>query len=73
MKKELDKTRDLVVRAILERGPATAVDLAERLAITPAGIRRHLDALIADGILQAREAHITSSHSRGRGRPSKVL
>ena len=73
VKKELDKTRDLVVRAILERGPATAVDLAERLAITPAGIRRHLDALIADGILQAREAHITSSHSRGRGRPSKVF
>ncbi len=73
MKKEADKTRDLVVRAILERGPATAVELADRLEITPAGIRRHLDALIADGTLQAREAHSSSSHSRGRGRPSKVF
>lgn len=73
MKKELDKTRDLVVRAILERGPATAVDLADRLEITPAGIRRHLDALVAEGILQSRMAHVSSAHSRGRGRPSKVF
>ncbi len=72
-KNEQDKTRDLVVRAILERGPATAVDLAERLAITPAGIRRHLDGLVADGILEPREAHVTSVNLRGRGRPAKVF
>jgi len=72
-KNEPDKTRDLVARAILERGPATAVELAERLAITPAGIRRHLDGLVADGILESREAHVTSVNSRGRGRPAKVF
>ncbi len=72
-KNEPDKTRDLVARAILERGPASAVDLATRLSITPAGIRRHLDGLVADGILESREAHITSSNLRGRGRPAKVF
>jgi predicted ArsR family transcriptional regulator len=41
------------------------------LTLTPAGIRRHLDNLIADGILEAREPHI--GLSRGRGRPSKVF
>ena len=70
---EPDKTRDLVARAILERGPATAVDLAEQLAITPAGIRRHLDSLVEDGILEPREAHVTSVNMRGRGRPAKVF
>ena len=72
-KNEVDKTRDLVARAILERGPATAVDLASRLSITPAGIRRHLDSLVADGILESREAHVTSVNMRGRGRPAKVF
>ncbi|MEY3009336.1 MAG: hypothetical protein RL464_1001, partial [Actinomycetota bacterium] len=44
------RTRDQVARAILESGPSTAGALAERLQMTPAGIRRHLDSLIADGI-----------------------
>ncbi len=68
-----DSTRTQVARAILEGGPATAVDLAERLAITPAGIRRHLDALIAEGILSARDPYQVSTSQRGRGRPSKVF
>ena len=65
------KTRDLVARAILESGPSTAVALAERLNLTPAGIRRHLDALVGDGILEERETHLRSA--RTRGRPSKVF
>ena len=72
-KNEPDKTRDLVARAILERGPASAVELAEKLEITPAGIRRHLDSLVGDGILEAREPHASSGKDRGRGRPSKVF
>lgn len=64
-------TRDAVARSILENGPSTAVVLGERLQLTPAGIRRHLDLLIADGILEAREPH--QALSRGRGRPSKVF
>ncbi len=65
------KTRDLVARTILESGPSTAVALAKRLKLTPAGIRRHLDSLISDGILEERDPHIRSA--RLRGRPSKVF
>lgn len=65
------RTRDQVARAILESGPSTAVALADRLKMTPAGIRRHLDSLIEDGILEEREPH--SRSVRMRGRPSKVF
>ena len=73
VKKSEDRTRDLVARAILENGPATAVALAAKLKITPAGVRRHLDNLIAQGLLTAREPFQSSLDSRGRGRPSKVF
>jgi predicted ArsR family transcriptional regulator len=64
-------TRNAVARSVLENGPSTAVAIGERLGLTPAGVRRHLDHLIADGILEAREPH--SALVRGRGRPSKVF
>ena len=69
---EPDKTRDQVARAILESGPATAVELAKRLKITPAGIRRHLDSLIDEGVLTSREPY-QGAVLKGRGRPSKVF
>ena len=65
------RTRDAIARSILENGPSTASTLSERLALTPAGIRRHLDLLVADGILEARDPRVGTS--RGRGRPSKVF
>jgi predicted ArsR family transcriptional regulator len=65
------RTRDLVARSILENGPSTAAVLGERLGLTPAGIRRHLDLLVTDGTLEARDPR--SSSIRGRGRPSKVF
>lgn len=65
------RTRDVVARSILENGPSTAAALSEKLGLTPAGIRRHLDALVSEGVLEAREPH--SALLRGRGRPSKVF
>jgi predicted ArsR family transcriptional regulator len=65
-----DRTRDLVARAILERGPQNAADLADRLGLSPAAIRRHLDALVAEGLLVEREPR-PSAH-RGRGRPART-
>ena len=65
------RTRDAIARSILENGPSTASSLSERLALTPAGIRRHLDLLVADGILEARDPRVGTT--RGRGRPSKVF
>lgn len=65
------RTRDAIARSILENGPSTASTLSQRLALTPAGIRRHLELLIVDGILEARDPRVAST--RGRGRPSKVF
>ena len=65
------RTRDAIARSILENGPSTASTLSKRLALTPAGIRRHLDLLVADGILESRDPRVGST--RGRGRPSKVF
>jgi predicted ArsR family transcriptional regulator len=62
-------TRQRVVRSILVDGPSTAVSLAERLDLTPAAVRRHLDQLVEEGAITAREARNTAG--RGRGRPAK--
>ena len=64
-------TRERVARSVLEHGPSTAADLAERLALTPAAVRRHLDHLVAEGILEPREQRVYGA--RGRGRPAKVF
>jgi len=66
-----DTTRERVARSILEHGPSTAAALAERLGLTPAAIRRHLDVLVARGHLIAREQRTYGA--RGRGRPAKVF
>jgi predicted ArsR family transcriptional regulator len=63
-------TRDAVARLVLERGPQTAAALAEQLELSPAAIRRHLDALVAEGKLVEREPR--PSASRGRGRPART-
>ena len=64
-------TRQRVARSILVNGPSTAAALAERLDLTPAAVRRHLDQLLEDGAVEAREPR-TQAH-RGRGRPAKVF
>ena len=64
-------TRGQVARLILELGPATAATLGGRLGLTPAAIRRHLENLIADGMIEMRTAR--SYGNRGRGRPAKVF
>lgn len=62
-------TRRRVLSSILEHGPSTAAELAGRLGLTPAGIRRHLDALLAYGQVEARERRVYGA--RGRGRPAR--
>ncbi|HEU4513436.1 MAG TPA: metalloregulator ArsR/SmtB family transcription factor [Nocardioidaceae bacterium] len=64
-------TRERVARSILENGPSTAAALAERLDLTPAAVRRHLDHLMSEGAVEAREPR--SGAVRGRGRPAKVF
>jgi predicted ArsR family transcriptional regulator len=64
-------TRQRVARSILVEGPSTAAALAARLDLTPAAVRRHLDVLLEEGAVEAREPR-RSSH-QGRGRPAKVF
>ena len=66
-----EHTRGQVARLILELGPCTAATLGGRLGLTPAAIRRHLDNLIADGMIETRTARTYGN--RGRGRPAKVF
>jgi len=64
-------TRARVARLILEHGPISAAALGERLGLTPAAVRRHLDALLAEGMIEPRAAR--SRGQRGRGRPAKLF
>jgi len=64
-------TRQRVARSILVNGPSTAAALAERLDLTPAAVRRHLDQLVEEGAVEARQPR--SATARGRGRPAKLF
>ncbi len=68
---ERQATRNRVARSILSEGPRTAAELATSLGMTPAGVRRHLDALLAEGLVEAREQRVYGQ--RHRGRPAKVF
>ncbi|WP_370643429.1 helix-turn-helix transcriptional regulator [Amycolatopsis sp. DSM 110486] len=65
------RTRHEVARLLLEQGPMTAVVVAEQLGISPTAVRRHLDALVADGEAETRDA--PRRGPRGRGRPAKFF
>jgi predicted ArsR family transcriptional regulator len=63
------QTRAAVVRLLLEDGPITATAIGERLGLSAAGVRRHLDVLIDGG--QARALQPAAWQHKGRGRPAK--
>jgi predicted ArsR family transcriptional regulator len=65
------RTRERVTSLLLAQGPVTAAELGDMLGLSPAAIRRHLDAMVDDGDVVSREpAH---RGTRGRGRPAKVF
>ena len=65
------RTRERVARLLLELGPSTASALGERLGLTPAAVRKHLDLMLAEGTLVARDAPVRGR--RGRGRPARLF
>jgi predicted ArsR family transcriptional regulator len=65
-----ETTRKRVLGLIVSAGPIAAVDIAARLGITSAGIRRHLAHLIDAGHIAEHE--IPGHHDRGRGRPARA-
>jgi predicted ArsR family transcriptional regulator len=62
-------TRESVARLLMERGPVAAAEVAAVLGLSGPAVRRHLDALIADGEAQA--ATPVRRGPRGRGRPAR--
>ena len=62
-------TRDRVARSILENGPSTAAELAQRLELTAAAVRRHLDHLGELAMIEGRDRAVYGQ--RGRGRPAR--
>lgn len=67
---EESRTRDRVRRAVGEQGPVSARDLSSDLGLTPAAVRRHLDALADAGLIAEHQAP-PGPQGRGRGRPAR--
>ncbi|GAB1646142.1 transcriptional regulator [Krasilnikovia sp. MM14-A1259] len=65
------RTRDRVAQLLLERGAATAAELGAELGLSPAAIRKHLDAMLAESLVEVRER--APRGPRGRGRPAKTF
>ncbi|MFZ1361653.1 MAG: metalloregulator ArsR/SmtB family transcription factor [Candidatus Nanopelagicales bacterium] len=62
-----------VARQILENGPASVAELCEQLNLTPTAVRRPLELLESEGVLEAHErAPFGPTKPHGRGRPAKV-
>ncbi|OAA28077.1 putative transcriptional regulator [Frankia sp. EI5c] len=57
------------MRLLLERGPSTAADLSHELGLSPAAVRRHLDAMTSDGTITTTSTVVRGP--RGRGRPAR--
>jgi predicted ArsR family transcriptional regulator len=66
--------REGVARSLLTDGPATAAVLADRLGVSATVVRRHLDHLLAQGLVEALERPpYGPTPRRGRGRPARVF
>lgn len=64
-------TRERILELIAEEGPINASTIASTLGLTSAGIRRHLTALVDDGLITERGR--PGSSPRGRGRPARAF
>lgn len=65
------RTRDRVLGLLHDGGPTTARSLADTLGVVPAAVRRHLDALLAEGRVVEHEQ--PQRADRGRGRPARYF
>jgi predicted ArsR family transcriptional regulator len=59
----MERTRDQVVRLLNERGDCSIAELAELIGVSSGSIRRHIDLMVGDGLLEAR------LERQPRGRP----
>ena len=62
------RTRDRVLRVVSQEGPVSIPGLADRVGLTETAVRRQVDALHAEGLVESREA----TGPRRRGRPART-
>lgn len=74
-------TRRTILTQILRNGPISATSISGTLGLSAAGVRRHLDNLVAEGLVEVAEMPRKSPtaatgqlpQGRGRGRPARVF
>jgi predicted ArsR family transcriptional regulator len=59
-------TRERVLAVVVEHGPVTVGRVAEVLGLTPAGVRRHLEAMALEGLVADRRDHRAAPGTPGR-------
>lgn len=65
----MEKTREQILDMIVRLGPISSSEIAQRLDLTAAGIRRHVVALEDDGLIS--EHRPTGIQEPRRGRPAR--
>ena len=63
----MERARDELIRILHERGDSSVAGLAEAMGMSQGSVRRHLDILGADGLIETRQ-----ERRRPRGRPLTV-
>lgn len=62
-------TRRRILLYVLRHGPVSATDISQSFGMSAAGVRRHLDNIVDDGL-----AHVVEAPRSGqRGRPAKLF
>lgn len=61
-------TRERVLQLVVEEGPISAAQLGRKLDLTAAAVRRHLDAMTEQGLVEIKNV---TTRRRGAGRPSR--
>lgn len=65
-----DTRRDVMTR-LLKSGPSSAADIADALSLSPAGVRRHLDVLLEESLVETCRPNLVAGEEASRGRPAK--
>lgn len=71
-------TRSRIMAEVLKKGPVTAADIAAQLGMTTAGVRRHLDIVVSEGLVRVVTRAVPRRRPEGgqqyhpsRGRPAR--
>ncbi|KAB1503668.1 transcriptional regulator [Corynebacterium sp. 320] len=62
-------TRHRILMHVLRHGPVSATDISDEFGLSAAGVRRHLDNIVAQGLAET----VTGPKSGQRGRPAKLF